>query len=116
MTVFSLVPYLEDIGQEILETVLVKGYVYDIHGNPVEEEIDIRLNKNASQYKTQFTVDGETFTVDSDPADGGWSILLPDNSNMPSDSYYRFTINAETVRKSVPDYPLEHVLNQLDDY
>jgi hypothetical protein len=116
MSVFSLVPYPEDIGQDIIETIYLSGYVYDILGNPLEEEVAAELNKRASRYKDQFTIDGTRRIVVSDSADGSWLIELPDNSNMPPDSYYRFEINEKIIRKVLQDYPLDQVLNQLEDY
>ena len=115
MTVFSLPPYPEDIGQDVLDSVILNGNIFDIHGAPVETDIKVALNSPASRYKTQFALEGDPVAATSTP-EGKWSIDLPPNSDMRADSYYRITLNKRIFRKNLPDFPYQQNLNQLEDY
>jgi hypothetical protein len=116
MSVFTLFVFPEDIGEETINEVELQGNIFDLHGRPVAANVSAGLNKTETAYKTQFNLSGAPQTVQSDESTGYWSILLPDNFYMPSDSYSRITIKKEVFRKFLPDFPPENSLNALDDY
>lgn len=116
MSVFSFIPFPEDLGEETMNLVEVKGFIHNIHGQPLPAVVKAGLNKEETSYKTQFNLSGEELETTADETDGSWSLLLPDNFHMPLDSYYRFTINDVVHRKFLPDFPPQNSLNNLDDY
>jgi hypothetical protein len=115
MSVFSEIPLPEEIGQDTLLQTRLKGRLVDISGDPVSASVKIALNKRVTKYKTKTNVNGDEQEVLSD-ANGDWSVDLADSSNMTPDSYYRITINEKVFRKTLPDFPPETSLSQLEDY
>jgi hypothetical protein len=106
----------EEIGQDTLNQVDLLGYAFDIHGQPVDLSVKIRLNKPETSYKNQFNLSGAELRATPDDISGLWGFLLPDNFHMPLDSYYRIEINGRVFRKFLPDFPPENSLNLLEDY
>lgn len=116
--VFSPLAFVfpEDLGEENINQIELKGSIFDIHGQPLAATVKVGLNKKESIYKTQFNVSGEEIETTADESSGEWSILIPDNYHMPLDSYTRITINDVVYRKFLPDFPVENLLNLLEDY
>lgn len=116
MSVFSEIPFPEDIGQDTLLLTRLQGKLVDIHGQPVSASIKIVLNKRVSKYKTKTNISGAEQETLSDENTGDWFIDLADSFNMTPDSYYRITINEKVFRKNLPDFPPQISLNQLENY
>lgn len=116
MSVFSIIPLPEEIGQDTLLQTRLKGSVFDIHGNPLSVDIGVALNKRVTRYKTKTNVAGEEQMIQSDENDGSWFFDAAESFGMTSDSYYRITINEMVFRKNLPDFPPEISLNQLKNY
>lgn len=114
--VFSKIPFPEEIGQDTINKIDLTGRVIDFFGNPESLPVKVELNKNETAYKTQFNLGGAGIETVSDPSDGSWTALIPDNFFMPLDSYYRITINDVIFRKFLPDFPPQNSLNDLEDY
>ena len=112
---FSFPPYPEDFGNELPETIVLSGKIFDIEGNPVSTSVHVSLNTQAAQYQTQYTYVG-FLQIPTDSVTGRWFTELPDTTQMRADIYYRFTINGRVFRKSLPDFPLEAAFNDLQDY
>lgn len=116
MTVFSEIPFPEDIGQDTLWLTGLEGCLLNIHGDPVRESVRAGLNKRVGKYKTRTSVSGAEQETFSDENTGYWSLDIADTFNMTADVYYRVTINQEILRKNLPDFPTQISLNQLEDY
>ncbi len=116
MSVFSEIPFPEEIGQDTLSPIRLQGKLVDIHGAPVSASIRVALNKRVSRYKTKTNISGAEQETFSDENDGSWFLDLADSFNMTLDSYYRITINEKVFRKNLPDFPPQISLNQLEDY
>lgn len=115
MTVFSEIPFPEEIGQNTVNLTRLQGNLFDIHGNSLSESVKVSLNKRVTKYKTKTNISGEEQETTSD-ASGRWSFDLPDSFNMTADSYYRITLNEKVFRKTLPDFPIQNSLGQLEDY
>jgi hypothetical protein len=116
MSVFSEIPFPEEIGQDTLLLTRLQGKLVDIHGAPVSAAVKVALNKRVSRYKTKTNISGAEQETFSDEHTGDWFIDLADSFNMTPDTYYRITINEQVFRKNLPDFPLQISLNQLEDY
>ena len=112
---YSPFPFPEDIGRDTLNVVRLSGMVYNFFGVPVQVDVEAGLNKRVTQYKNSFQLSGEPLETESDGS-GAWFFDLPDSFNMTPNSYDRVTINERVFRKSLPDFPLENYLNDLEDY
>ncbi len=115
MTVFSEIPFPEEIGQDTINLTKLQGNLFDIHGNPLSESVKVALNKRVTKYKTKTNISGQEQETTSDET-GRWSFDLPDSFNMTPDSYYRITLNEKVFRKNLPDFPIQTSLSQLEDY
>ena len=116
MPVFSPIEYPEDVGQEVIDIVALEGLVIDIFGDPISgADVTAALNKPITGYKQKSQVAGAARTFQTDES-GAWSAELAESDQMTADSYYRFTINERVFLKRLPDFPLSHFFNELEDY
>lgn len=114
--IFSPIEYPENVGQEVIDIVALEGMLIDIFGEAVSDfPVSAALNKPITGYKSKSQVSGATRDFQTDET-GYWNADLADSDNMTPDSYYRFILNDRMFLKRLPDYPLSHAFNDLEDY
>jgi len=88
-------------GIESINKCIVYGYLVDFKGNLVTDTINIRLYNAANTYKNNIIV--KDINVDILALEGYFEVELIETENMPSGSYYTFTVNGLTYNKAVPN-------------